>query len=472
MVHLDSVGLDMLDPEVQGMLEKERDKRIATRLRMSVMSFLNDAGWRVHAACCIYTLLVMSSAVGVMFKQGSNSVRAAWIASASSAALGLLVGLHNRGKIQVIADEFGLSEEEMSKQVLHVRGFSDAGERETERSLVRLFERYGTVQRVTVRRCIKDRRNHSWALVLMRDEATLEKVFRDHAEELICAPEGRPLTLTRFDLDKAAEKTGETHHLGRARSAMNMVLSESVRTSHAADIGAVVRKHRYVLVCIYVFTTCVFLLPATIMANADGIVPGTRGAENRALGGYLFLFVLWCSGWVFLWLDTSGSSDALASVRTEMLDSHGKPIRVLGSDTEDVGNRGDAGQGQAVMEILGLMARMPSGLTMQLKIATQVYEGFCYCSFSFFPAMPWRAVKMPPYIPRVENLFMFGILELDVQGPAFWSCVFFVPACFLILHLVRNHTGKKMLLVEFAFSAVTFPIMKQFVDVFSCTRAT
>lgn len=47
---------------------------------------------------------------------------------------------------------------------------------------------------------------------------------------------------------------------------------------------------------------------------------------------------------------------------------------------------------------LGLMARMPSGLTMQIKLWTAAYEGFAYCSFAFFPAMPWvRTQPTPPH---------------------------------------------------------------------------
>ena len=60
---------------------------------------------------------------------------------------------------------------------------------------------------------------------------------------------------------------------------------------------------------------------------------------------------------------------------------------------------------------LGLMARMPSGLTMQIKLWTAAYEGFAYCSFSFFPAMPWESVKVPPNFPPVlhpQNFFLAG----------------------------------------------------------------
>ena len=55
-----------------------------------------------------------------------------------------------------------------------------------------------------------------------------------------------------------------------------------------------------------------------------------------------------------------------------MVDSNGKPIKILAPDTGDTEGKENAVEGRAVMEILGLMTRMPSGFTMQLKLATQV----------------------------------------------------------------------------------------------------
>ena len=374
---------------------KQREKRISARIREAVVAFLigtmhpdpedphnqdkdvlKPADWRLHVACCVYVLLVMSTAAGVMLKPGGDSVWAAWIACFLVGLTGTAVGVFSWSKAKANAGKVAV-------------------------------------------------------------------------------------------VDVKEAEDGEEHHHKRHRDRTVASLKlVSGKTFELADgVGVHVRQHKVVLFSIWLYTACLFGVPATIMAEADGTFLIYEGAENQALGGYLFLFVLWCFGWIFLWLDTRGSSEALASVRTEMVDSEGRSIKVKDSNYPKAESR-------EVMDILGLMTRMPSGLTMQLKLVTQVYEGFTYCSFSFFPAFPWKSVKMPPYVPRVETVFLYGILEYDVTGPAFFTAVAFVPLSFLLLHLCWHHTGKKMLLIEFAYAAVTFPIMKQFVDVFSCTGAS
>ena len=394
--NIEIVGGKTRSQQQEVQIDKDRNKRISARIRKAVVAFLigsmqkdpnhpedrekdvlKKADWRLHVACCVYVLLVMSTAAGVLLKPGTNSVRAAWIACFLVGMIGTAVGVFswsrtNGGKIAVV----------------HVKEIDESHEE----------DQHG-----------RDRERTEYSMHAMQDRT--------------------------FDL--------------------------------ADGVGLHVRQHKVVLFSIWLYTACLFLLPATIMANADGTVFGHKGTESQALGGYLFLVVLWCSGWIFLWLDTRGSSEALASVRTEMVDHEGRPIKVKDK------NENSNSESREVMDILGLMTRMPSGLTMQLKLVTQLYEGICYCSFSFFPAFPWKSVKMPPYVPRLETAFMAGILEGDwVQGPAFIGAVVFVPFSFVLLHMCWQHTGKKMLLIEFAYASLTFPIMKQFVDVFSCTRAS
>ena len=44
-----------------------------------------------------------------------------------------------------------------------------------------------------------------------------------------------------------------------------------------------------VLGCVWLYTACLFMLPATLMAS--------RGHRLAPIGGYLFLFTLWMGGW-------------------------------------------------------------------------------------------------------------------------------------------------------------------------------
>ena len=107
-------------------------------------------------------------------------------------------------------------------------------------------------------------------------------------------------------------------------------------TSFAQDV----RQHRIVLGLIWVYAPCLFLLPACIMANSTG--------NQAAAGGMLFLVTLWISGWAFLWLAHQGTEgdDFLAAVRVRAVDSDGQQLSVEGED---------------VLDILGLMAKMPRG---------------------------------------------------------------------------------------------------------------
>ena len=133
---------------------------------------------------------------------------------------------------------------------------------------------------------------------------------------------------------------------------------------------------------------------------------------------------------------------------------------VLKSKREDGWCIGYRMADESTKDLLGLMVSMPSGTTMRLKIwtaacalmtdtLTSLYqtccdvslashspqrtgcqnetsdfwqrgcdavctladEGFAYCSFSFFPAMPWESVAVPASIPaalKPANFFQSG----------------------------------------------------------------
>lgn len=87
-----------------------------------------------------------------------------------------------------------------------------------------------------------------------------------------------------------------------------------------------------------------------------------------------------------------------------------------------------------------------------------------------------ESVKVPPNFPpplQPQNFFLAGIFEFKsspfVQLLIFIGAFVFVPAAFLVLYLYRNNVGKKNLVIEVAFAALTFPVIKRFTDVFACT---
>eukprot|EP01047_Picozoa_sp_COSAG01_P023395 COSAG01_NODE_1415_length_10390_cov_2.905549_1_plen_1041_part_10 len=200
---------------------------------------------------------------------------------------------------------------------------------------------------------------------------------------------------------------------------------------------------------LWCYCLALFLVPATVMANMSG--------RMRVVGGYAFLFVLWMTGWGFMWVQLyGGNASAMAKVPSN--------------------------------DIMGLMVALPAGLMMKIKLWTVGYEGFTYSGFSFFPALPWDSVKVPPWSPSPADIFLAGIFQFEGcdddgddqarQGScfahyfSFFGAVAFVPLAYLLLYCVRNNTGRFMLVVEIAFAALTFPAIKQFTDVFSCTSGT
>ena len=91
------------------------------------------------------------------------------------------------------------------------------------------------------------------------------------------------------------------------------------------------------------YMVALFLLPASLMSN------GGNSTAN-ASGGYLFVLLLWMSGWVYMWIFKSS-------------------IHKVNDDA--------------------IMATVPDALPFRLRLVSVVYEGYTACGFTFFPAMPW-----------------------------------------------------------------------------------
>jgi hypothetical protein len=212
------------------------------------------------------------------------------------------------------------------------------------------------------------------------------------------------------------------------------------------------------------------------------------------LGGYIFLAILWSIGWVFLWLQHRGAPTSqeppLASVSTEMRGENGEEELMLTAVSVTVMSQSSPPEWTqatgapvalvilwaATPDELGFMVRMPSSATMKLKLLTCAYEGFAYCSFAFFPALPWEKVRVPGQVPEeltpwnVARTAIFEFYGSDaVQLSVFIATIGFVMLSFGALYIVRDDLGPRTLITELCFSALTFPIVKRFIDVFACT---
>ena len=80
-------------------------------------------------------------------------------------------------------------------------------------------------------------------------------------------------------------------------------------------LGALATKGAMVWLIAWMYSMLLLLLPASIMANMAST--STYWADA---GGYLFIFVLWLSGWGFMWVQGRGDQHALACVRTVVWD--------------------------------------------------------------------------------------------------------------------------------------------------------
>ena len=134
------------------------------------------------------------------------------------------------------------------------------------------------------------------------------------------------------------------------------------------------------------------------------------------------------------------------------------------------------GGGDLTWTSLHLMRRLPPGIAMWITLLSTAYEGFTYSGFSFFPALPWNSIEIPPNVPSPQSVFLAGLFELPGDKAIHYAT--FLGACLTVLGAFvmlsyfsyRGSTGKVMILIEVAFSSLSFPIIKQLTDVFACTR--
>jgi hypothetical protein len=130
------------------------------------------------------------------------------------------------------------------------------------------------------------------------------------------------------------------------------------------------------------FALAAFLtvVPAALVSTSEVLSsePSTVAALG-SLGVFIFAAVMWALGWAFLW----HRGDKLNPVETNQ---H--------------------------------LQTMPSKLALKLKHVTVVLECYNYCGFSFFPALPWKAMQVPPSVPHPQAVMLAGFsLSLSLSLP-------------------------------------------------------
>eukprot|EP01043_Picozoa_sp_COSAG02_P048930 COSAG02_NODE_4862_length_4889_cov_9.381628_3_plen_898_part_00 len=102
----------------------------------------------------------------------------------------------------------------------------------------------------------------------------------------------------------------------------------------------------------------------------------------------------------------------------------------------------------------------------KLRLTSVVVECYGYCGFSFFPAVPWAAVEVPPGLPQPAVVFMAGFMEFGTDGTVqFLGAVCVVLLGFGLLRLGQENS----IVVQVFFEILSFPLMTKLASVFSCT---
>ena len=60
---------------------------------------------------------------------------------------------------------------------------------------------------------------------------------------------------------------------------------------------------------------------------------------------------------------------------------------------------------------------------MSIVRAQLVSECYNYCGFSFFPALPWKAMEVPLDLPHPQMLMLAGLFEFGGVDTHFWTFV-------------------------------------------------
>ena len=121
-----------------------------------------------------------------------------------------------------------------------------------------------------------------------------------------------------------------------------------------------------------------------------------------AVGVGAFVAPLWALGWAFLWY-------------------RGKEMRPVESSQH--------------------LGGMPPALLLRFKLFATAYECYIYCGFSYFPALPWKAMEVPPNVPHPQVVMLAGFFDFGGADMHFWTfvgSVAIVVLSFVLLGLAKT----------------------------------
>lgn len=190
------------------------------------------------------------------------------------------------------------------------------------------------------------------------------------------------------------------------------------------------------LIVLAVVPALLFTL-AGVRSDSGGSSDGESSAAVAisTAGVFVFVAALWTLGWAFLWYRSPSM----------------KPV-------------------QANQHLVG----MPPYLLLRLKLLTVLAECYNYCGFSFFPALPWKAMEVPPYIPHPQAVMLAGLFQfgdVDVQHWSFLAAALTVVVSFALLGVTNafNDRQKHLLVIQVCFDLLAAPLSAKLSSVFSCT---
>ena len=193
------------------------------------------------------------------------------------------------------------------------------------------------------------------------------------------------------------------------------------------------RRDYVVILGIWLYTSLLTVIPAWLFASAhEDAADGA--AVSGAAGVACFVLSLWFLGWGFLWYQ----ADQIQPIQPK---HH--------------------------------LAHMP--FMHRLKLFSTAGECYNYSGFSFFPALPWKAMAVPPSVPNPQVMMLAGFFDFGGVDTQFWTFVGSAAATmlgFVLLGVYRKKPSQKFLVVQVFFELLSFPLIKQLTGVFSCTSGT
>ena len=109
-----------------------------------------------------------------------------------------------------------------------------------------------------------------------------------------------------------------------------------------------------------------------------------------------------------------------------------------------------------------------------------MYDSYQLSAFSFFPALPWKAMKVPPNVPHPAKVMMAGFFEfgdVDIQFLGFVGCAAMVPVAFCLYALTMpgglvDDAERNLKVIEIFFDTLVFTAIKKLTGAFACTSAS